>query len=84
MSGIKAEELPRLFPSDSMEPALMIMADVRAYFQGNYFRFSLDFTHEVSSGLQAFCGQYTPCHRCRTCPGSRAQCTEGALCKAWG
>jgi hypothetical protein len=35
MSGIKPEELPRLFPSDSMEPALMIMAEVRAYFQGN-------------------------------------------------
>ena len=37
MSGIKPEDLPRLFPSDSMEPALMIMADVRAYFQGNCF-----------------------------------------------
>ena len=35
MSGVKPEELPRLFPSDSMEPALVIMADVRAYFQGN-------------------------------------------------
>jgi hypothetical protein len=35
MSGVKAEELPRLFPSDNMEPALVIMADVRAYFQGN-------------------------------------------------
>ena len=35
MSGIKPEELPRLLPSDSMEPALVIMAEVRAYFQGN-------------------------------------------------
>ena len=35
ISGIKAEELPRLLPSDSMEPALVIMAEVRAYFQGN-------------------------------------------------
>lgn len=40
MSGIKAEELPRLLPSDTMEPALVIMADVRAYFQGNCVRFS--------------------------------------------
>ena len=35
MSGIKPEELPKLLPSDNMEPALVIMADVRAYFQGN-------------------------------------------------
>ena len=35
ISGIKAEELPRLLPSDSMEPAMVIMAEVRAYFQGN-------------------------------------------------
>jgi hypothetical protein len=35
MPGVKPEELPRLFPPDSMEPALIIMADVRAYFQGN-------------------------------------------------
>ena len=32
--GVKPEDLPKLLPSDSMEPALMIMADVRAYFQG--------------------------------------------------
>ena len=36
MSGVKPEELPRLFPSDSMEPALVIMAEVRAYFQGKW------------------------------------------------
>ena len=36
MSGVKPEELSRLFPSDSMEPALVIMAEVRAYFQGNH------------------------------------------------
>ena len=35
MSGVKPEELPRLFPSDSLEPALVIMAEVRAYFQGS-------------------------------------------------
>ena len=34
MSGIKAEDLPKLLPPDRMEPALTIMADVRAYFQG--------------------------------------------------
>jgi hypothetical protein len=32
--GIKAEDLPKLLPPDRMEPALGIMADVRAYFQG--------------------------------------------------
>lgn len=37
MSGIKAEDLAKLFPPDKMEPALEIMADVRAYFQGMSF-----------------------------------------------
>jgi len=32
--GIKPEDLPKLIPVDGMEPALSIMADVRAYFQG--------------------------------------------------
>jgi hypothetical protein len=35
MSGIEPEHLPRLLPPDRMEPALVIMAEVRAYFQGN-------------------------------------------------
>jgi hypothetical protein len=39
MSGVVAEDLPRLLPSDSMEPALLIMAEVRAYFQGKWFFF---------------------------------------------
>lgn len=34
MSGITEADLPKLLPSDRMEPALGIMADVRAYFQG--------------------------------------------------
>ena len=34
MSGITTEQLPRLLPSDRMGPALVIMVDVRAYFQG--------------------------------------------------
>ena len=32
--GIKPTDLPKLLPSDPMEPALHIMASVRAYFQG--------------------------------------------------
>ena len=39
MSSVEPEDLPRLFPSDSMEPALVIMAEVRAYFQGNWLNF---------------------------------------------
>ena len=34
MTGILPEQLPKLLPSDRMEPALVIMAEVRAYFQG--------------------------------------------------
>ena len=34
LSGVKATDLPRLLSPDPMEPALNIMASVRAYFQG--------------------------------------------------
>ncbi|KAF8959975.1 P-loop containing nucleoside triphosphate hydrolase protein [Flammula alnicola] len=40
MTGVKAEDLPKLLPPDRMEPALIIMADVRAYFQVAYKRFT--------------------------------------------
>ena len=36
ISGVKAADLPKLLPSDPMEPALHIMATVRAYFQGTF------------------------------------------------
>ncbi|KAF8152891.1 P-loop containing nucleoside triphosphate hydrolase protein [Pholiota molesta] len=39
LTGVKAEDLPKLLPPDPMEPALVIMADVRAYFQVAYKRF---------------------------------------------
>ena len=39
MTGVTEDDLPKLLPADGMEPALAIMADVRAYFQGA--RFSL-------------------------------------------
>lgn len=34
IAGVKAIDLPKLLPSDPYEPALNIMACVRAYFQG--------------------------------------------------
>jgi hypothetical protein len=34
INGVKPEDLAKLIPPDGMEPALIIMADVRAYFQG--------------------------------------------------
>ena len=37
LSGIKAEDLANLLPPDRMAPALEIMAEVRAYFQGKIF-----------------------------------------------
>lgn len=33
-SGLKPTDLPKLLPADPYEPALNIMAGVRAYFQG--------------------------------------------------
>ena len=35
--GVQARDLAKLFKIDDMEPALEIMADVRAYFQGASF-----------------------------------------------
>lgn len=34
ISGVKPEDIPKLLPPDTMEPAMTIMAEVRAYFQG--------------------------------------------------
>ncbi|KIL62474.1 hypothetical protein M378DRAFT_199179 [Amanita muscaria Koide BX008] len=39
ITGIKPEDIPNLLP-DPMEPALVIMAEVRAYFQVAYKRFA--------------------------------------------
>ncbi|KAH9915501.1 P-loop containing nucleoside triphosphate hydrolase protein [Fomitopsis serialis] len=39
ISGVKATDLPKLLPSDPYEPALNIMACVRAYFQVAYKRY---------------------------------------------
>ncbi|KAG6839747.1 hypothetical protein H0H93_005082, partial [Arthromyces matolae] len=38
--GLKPEALAKLIEPDGMEPALVIMADVRAYFQVAYKRFA--------------------------------------------
>jgi hypothetical protein len=35
LNGIQANDLAKLLKTDNMEPAIEIMADVRAYFQGN-------------------------------------------------
>jgi hypothetical protein len=39
LNGIIADDLVKLLPPDRMDPALSIMADVRAYFQGVYIEF---------------------------------------------
>ena len=36
LGGLKALDLAKLLPPDPYEPALSIMASVRAYFQGTY------------------------------------------------
>ncbi|CAL1711881.1 unnamed protein product [Somion occarium] len=40
IAGVKAADLPKLLPSDPFEPALDIMATVRAYFQVAYKRYA--------------------------------------------
>lgn len=53
--GVRPEDLSKLIPPDGMEPALVIMADVRAYFQVAYKRFAdnipLAIDHELVRGI---------------------------------
>ncbi|KAK0224243.1 P-loop containing nucleoside triphosphate hydrolase protein [Armillaria fumosa] len=55
IEGIKANDLAKLLPPDQMEPALSIMAEVRAYFQVAYKRFTdiipLAIDHDLVRGL---------------------------------
>ena len=59
--GLGAEDLPKLLPPDPMEPALGIMADVRAYFQGWYGVFRIlpalliYFTVSCLQALRGYC-----------------------------
>ena len=45
LHSVDASSLAALLPPDPMEPAIEIMADVRAYFQGREFLDSLICTH---------------------------------------
>ncbi|KAF9258340.1 hypothetical protein L218DRAFT_1005081 [Marasmius fiardii PR-910] len=55
-TGLKPDDLQKLLPGDEMEPALKIMAEVRAYFQVAYKRFSdnvpLVVDYELVRGLE--------------------------------
>ncbi|KAJ7841621.1 P-loop containing nucleoside triphosphate hydrolase protein [Mycena olivaceomarginata] len=55
LNGIDAEDLVKLLPPDRMDPALNIMADVRAYFQVAYKRIAdnipLAIDHELVRGV---------------------------------
>ena len=87
MSGIKAEDLPKLLPPDRMEPALTIMADVRAYFQGLFPSFlspSRDLKPWlticlVTSGLQTLRWQRTTRYWSWACARSWAGLTSGVV-----
>jgi GTP-binding protein EngB required for normal cell division len=56
VTGTKPSDLAKLLPVDQMEPALNIMADVRAYYQVAYKRFTdnipLAIDHELVRGLE--------------------------------
>jgi len=55
ITGIQSMDLAKLFPVDPLEPALNIMAGVRAYFQVAYKRFTdivpMAIDHEFVLGL---------------------------------
>jgi len=54
--GSKPHDIPKILPPDKFEPALIIMAEVRAYFQVAYKRFSdiipMAIDNELVFGLQ--------------------------------
>ncbi|KAF9234014.1 P-loop containing nucleoside triphosphate hydrolase protein [Melanogaster broomeanus] len=56
ITGVKPIDLPKLLASDPMEPALNIMAGVRAYFQVAYKRFAdmvpMAIDYEIVRGLE--------------------------------
>ncbi|KAH6910212.1 P-loop containing nucleoside triphosphate hydrolase protein [Coprinopsis sp. MPI-PUGE-AT-0042] len=56
LEGVKAKDICKLLPEDQMEPAIRIMADVRAYFQVAYKRFAdnvpLAIDHELVCGIK--------------------------------
>lgn len=47
--GVRPEDLSKLIPPDGMEPALVIMADVRAYFQGTFQFFTQNHSESLRS-----------------------------------
>jgi hypothetical protein len=63
--SVKPEDLGKLLPPDPMEPALVIMADVRAYFRGESRSNPSDLTflvdHYKSSRVQTNCRQRSYC-----------------------
>ncbi|TFK21930.1 hypothetical protein FA15DRAFT_644882 [Coprinopsis marcescibilis] len=56
LDGVRAEDIPKMLRPDQMEPAINIMADVRAYFQVCYKRFAdnvpLAIDHEFVQGIE--------------------------------
>jgi hypothetical protein len=75
LPGIKPEDISKLLPADRMEHAVVIMADVRAYFQGQFY---IPLHHAgllivlVYSRIQTFCRQRSPGDRLRACSRNRA------------
>ena len=75
LPGIKPEDIAKLLPPDKMEHALVIMADVRAYFQG---QFRIPLHHAglmivlVHSCIQTVCRQRSSGDRLRACSRDRA------------
>ena len=64
--GVKPEDLAKLIPPDGMEPALEIMADVRAYFQGTFLLFQcskapFESLTTLTSCLQTIHRQHSTC-----------------------
>lgn len=57
MNSVRPDDLAKLLPSDKMEPALVIMADVRAYFQGMFLFRCCTFFFPPSTIINNICGR---------------------------
>ncbi|KAL0958272.1 hypothetical protein HGRIS_000424 [Hohenbuehelia grisea] len=79
-NGVRAADLPKLLPVDELEPALNIMAEVRAYFQVAYKRFAdtipLAIDRELVFGLERNLSQILQAGLGITGPNGQRICQE--------
>ena len=71
--NLQSQDLMKLLPPDDMEPALIIMADVRAYFQG----LSIQDSYVLVFSCSRSCSRLQTLHRCCSTRHRYRTCSRG-------